>query len=343
MPIKLSHGRPVVQSETCGGNIRYNLALLEGRQQLKQKAILPAVIKFCLNTESGVTNYRTTNCCSIRYNIALSNLRVNESRPATGMSLHLFPTISILVLSWAACATSRLFSARSRYTGEVFVLLDTQFTINVTAQQNGRVLEFRQVSENNVSGFNLFQHTKNRVTLELVFKGDDGQDSGFLKFRFARDRPGSPISFSRFFDLKPGSMFRNLTKTATKVEFQDPAYYPRNMGYDDMYFLCDIHETLVFQRREPSEPTKPTESDDHDYSVTMETTHLQAQAFGVKHGQFGPRVFKVCTTVTGVASTSSDSTAAVVGPVAAAVLIISLVAVAVVLIHWRPWKRYEAL
>ncbi|KAK3759565.1 hypothetical protein RRG08_009751 [Elysia crispata] len=239
-------------------------------------------------------------------------------------SLQPLSGILLLLLLSVPSAACRLFSARSRRSGEVIVMMDIRFTINVSVGRGGQELDSKRFLETDVKSFNLYETRKNLLQFDLVFGGKRGKDAGFLKYRFHRQEEESQISYMLRFAMKPDVMFRNLTHPLPVIEFMDPYLYSKYIGYADMSFKRDKNETIIFKL-----DTKEREG--YSYYAEMETTYFHVQAFGMRHGEFGPVQHNTRDSV----SPNSDLSPLVVGCVVGGVLFLLLVAAGVIL-----WRRH---
>ncbi|GFS20757.1 hypothetical protein ElyMa_003321500 [Elysia marginata] len=235
---------------------------------------------------------------------------------------------------WLPGAVPRLFSARARYTGEVIVLLDVQFTLDLVVRLNGQEIDTKQFKETDVKRFHLYEVNRNMIFLELVFEGDDGAEAAYLKYRFTRYSDETSVLYKKFFQLKPDAMFRNVTRTMDRVEFQDPSYYAQTIGKSEASLLCEKKDTIIFEL-ESEEIT-----DNYDYEVKMETARIQVQAFGVRHGVFGPVSWTRCEPQTLSEKSSPPTTDTLIrGVVGGSVSLLVLVAVGIALAIWRRWRN----
>ncbi|RUS74288.1 hypothetical protein EGW08_017963 [Elysia chlorotica] len=238
--------------------------------------------------------------------------------------------IVVLLQQLLPGATATLFSAKSKKTGQITLLVDLEFKLYLAAWKNVKDYHYKQFTEKDVEKINLYEiESGNLKTLELVFKGFH-KDAGFLKYRFLKYDFPCVVGLVRSFELAPGLMFLRVNSLLERVKFGVKGYPQDNLGLAETSYLCKIREKVTFFKTS-------TENDGYEYVVKLETSHFHAQAFNVKNNSFSTSPPTECKGLS-----ASGNIAVIVGS-SSGIMILGALAVVIVLSffrHKKP-KNYE--
>ena len=236
--------------------------------------------------------------------------------------------VSLLYAS-LPCATGLRYVGHYNGSDEVCIYLDTIFKITVAAYKGDKQFT-REFTDRDVDGIT---HTCENDTVENV---------AFIKFdlRDSLQLNDSGIRFQYTYNaLQNGDVIVDISTSLKPIAISqgisnpDPLVVLKNpetlyMGSRNYSFVCTRERTTVF------EPEKTR--DGYTYSLTMERSYFETQAFNIKDHELSP-AFR-CQ----VESNDKDDNALIIGCVAGSAVVISLVAVAVIFIR-RNTSKYQIL
>ncbi|KAK3772480.1 hypothetical protein RRG08_043695 [Elysia crispata] len=258
-----------------------------------------------------------------------------DSRPVscsawTPCSLLQATLVLLLLQQLLPSATAKLFSAKSKKTGKVTVLVDLKFKLYVGAWKNVKEFSSIEFTDMDVEKVQLYEiESGNLKTLELIFKGFF-KDAGFLSYRFLKYDSPNVVGLVREFELAPGFMFLRVDSLLARVKFAVPEFTQENLGLAKTSYLCETEETISFVKTS-------TEVDGYKYVVKLETSYFHAQAFNINDSQFSSEPPTVCK------EPSSSSHIVIIASASSGIaFLVALAAIILVLVvrHSRQ-KQYE--
>ena len=238
----------------------------------------------------------------------------------------------LLCLSLLPFAPARIFSATSKYTEAVVVLMDVNFSLTVTAQNYNDTLQSKTLTERDVMEVDLHESASGNLNLiKLVFEADNSRVAGDLGYHFLRYDLQNIVTLTRNFNLFPAVMFPDMGPTLRPVFFHEPGHTPLNLGDASKSYLCEFTESVSLTE-------VSTHKDNYTYSATLETSHFHAQAFHVRRARFSSDPPTVCDPPSG-----SNHVAVIAGVLVGSIAVLGFIVLVVFLLVKYSRREYESL
>ncbi|KAK3705520.1 hypothetical protein RRG08_041394 [Elysia crispata] len=220
--------------------------------------------------------------------------------------------VTTLVILFLPVVFSRFFKVPQ--SGQPCILLDANFTVQITAKYRGNKVAERILTADEVEDTSYSCDLGPTHYIQLNFLSSNVQ----FKFSFTSgyDADRNPVKLAREFTLTPSAIFPHLEPSVGTVCFKRSS---QNTGTDRSSYLCSRKTITTYDLTRCRGGIEP--SFRYTYGVAVDMKTIQTQAYDIQGNVFSPP--EIC-------GDNHDNTGVIVGSVLGAIGLVAVVVVVVV-------------